>query len=301
MNNRTHLLLCLMLALLTWVGAASATPALGSAAASARPGATPTGSSALRPAMTVSPNWSGYVATAPAGHAISFKSVTGTWTVPTAHCSGGKGPTYSTVWVGIGGYTQTRQEEVGTDANCSASGKASYYAWFELVPFLSFPTVVADKVFAGDTITGLVKFLSPKVIELQLSDRTRGWTFTRKINWAINDTTTADWVVEAPAICKQEYCKEASLSNFHTVTMRDISAVGNGSTGTLSDTHWRIIPIRLVPSRLTVPVISTSAISASHNGEKGQASSPAGATPGKPSSDGRSFSWRWVKVASRGI
>jgi hypothetical protein len=258
-------------------------------------------SSALRPAMTVSPNWSGYVATAPVGKSISFKSVTGTWTVPAARCGAGHGATYSTVWVGIGGYTQTRQEEVGTDANCSAAGKPSYYAWFELVPYLSYPTKVSDKVLAGDTITGLVRFLTPKLVELQLKNHTRGWTFTTKINWAINDQSTADWVVEAPAICKEQNCFEASLANFHSATMRDISAVGNGSMGTLADPHWKVIPIRLAPSRLTVPQISSTALSASHRGLKGEAASPAGATPSKPSADGRSFSWTWVKVASRGV
>jgi hypothetical protein len=251
--------------------------------------------------MIASPNWSGYIATAPTGKTLNFKSVTGTWTVPTARCKPGKLGTYSTIWVGIGGFTQTRQEEVGTDANCSKSGSASYYAWFEIVPYLSFPTVVADKVKAGDTITGLVKFLNPKLIELQLKNRTRGWTFTRKINWAINDTTSAEWVVEPPAVCKEELCQEASLADFHTAAMRDISAVANGSSGNLSNPHWKVIPVRLVPAAMTVPSISPTAISSGHDGPAGEAASPAGATPSKPSKDGRSFSWTWVKVATRGV
>ena len=251
--------------------------------------------------MISSPNWSGYVATAPTGKTLDFKTVTGTWTVPTARCKPGKVGTYSSIWVGIGGFTETRQEEVGTDANCSKSGRASYYAWFELVPYLSYRTVVDDRVNAGDTITGLVKFLNPKLIELQVKNRTAGWTFTRKINWAINDTTTADWVVESPAICKEQNCQEASLADFHTATMRNISAVADGSAGNLSNPRWKVIPIRLVPARMTVPFISQTALSASHNGLEGEAESPAGATPSKPSADGRSFSWTWVKVATRGL
>jgi hypothetical protein len=62
-----------------------------------------------------------------------------------------------------------------------------------------------------------------------------------------------------------------------------------------------VIPIRLVPSKMTVPVISPTAISSSHRGQQGEAKSPAGATPGKVSADGRSFSWRWVKVATKGL
>lgn len=257
--------------------------------------------SSLRPAMISSPNWAGYIATAPTGKTLNFKTVTGTWTVPSARCTPGKLGTYSTIWVGIGGYHQTWQDEVGTDANCSKSGTGSYYAWFEIVPYLSFPTVVGDKVKAGDTITGLVKFLTPKLIELQLKNRTRGWTFTRKINWAINDTSTAEWIVESPAVCKVELCQEASLSNFHTATMRNISATANGSTGNLWDPNWKIVPVRLVPAPMTVPDISPTAISAGHDGAPGEAASPAGATPSKPSKDGRSFSWTWVKVASRGV
>jgi hypothetical protein len=257
--------------------------------------------SALRPGMTTSPNWSGYVATAPPGKTISYQRVSGTWTVPAAVCAPGKPETYSTVWVGLGGYTQTRQEEVGTDANCTASGQPRYFAWFELVPYLSYPVSIANKVAAGDTITGVVRIVNPKLVELQLTNRTRRWTFTRRINWAINDTSTADWIVEAPAICRETTCSEASLSDFRTVTMRDISATGNGETGTLADPHWKVIPIRLVPARMTVPVIDPVAISSGHRGKQGQAASPAGATPSSPSPDGRSFSWQWVKVATHGI
>jgi hypothetical protein len=264
------------------------------------------GDVALRPAMQISPNWSGYVATAPPGKAISYTSVTGTWTVPKAICSKKTGKTYSTVWVGLGGWTQTRQEEVGTNANCTPWGKPRYYAWFELVPYLSFPTDVKKKVFAGDTITGVVRIVKSKVVVLRIKNRTRHWTFTRRINWWNNDTSTADWIVEAPAECLKLVCSEASLANFRSVTMRGISATGmslNGAieTGTLANRHWRVMPVRLVPGKMTVPFISTTAISASHRGHTGQAASPAGSTPGPVSKDGRRFTTKWVKVATKGI
>ena len=264
------------------------------------------GDAALRPAMQISPNWSGYVATAPPGKAISYRSVTGTWTVPKAICSKRNGRTYSTVWVGLGGWTQTRQEEVGTDANCTPWGKPRYFAWFEMVPYLSSPTTIKDKVYAGDTMTGLVRIVNPKVVELQIKNRTRNWTFTRRINWWNNDTSTADWIVEAPAVCLKQACSEASLANFRAVTMRNISATaitlsGSRETGTLVNPDWRIIPVRLVPSKMTVPFISTTSISASHRGHTGQAASPAGATPGNVSKDGKRFSWKWVKTATKGV
>src|SRR5450755_1304607 len=92
--------------------AAVAIAGIGAVAAEARPAAADSvqASSAKAPAkggvqkITVSPNWSGYVATSPPGRTISYTSVTGTWTVPEAHCDGIKAGTYSTVWVGLGGY-----------------------------------------------------------------------------------------------------------------------------------------------------------------------------------------------------
>ena len=257
--------------------------------------------------MVVSPNWSGYVAKAPTTSSFTepyFTRVTGTWTVPPAHCGRAKErDASSTVWVGIGGYATRNQEEVGTDSNCSKSGKPIYYAWFELVPYLSYQTFpnIKDKVEPGDTVTGLVQIVSPTLVKLQIRNRTRGWTFTRKITFSSQDTSTADWVVEAPATCIQYTCKQASLANFGAVTMRDISAVARGAAGTLRDPRWKVLPVRLVPSKLIVPTISPTATVAGPGGKRGQAKSPAGATPGPVSRDGKSFSLKWVAVATRGL
>ena len=262
----------------------------------------------VRHAKTVvTPNWSGYVAAAPRSTRGTryFTSVTGTWTVPTAHCRPVKGASSSTVWVGLGGYRTHDQEEVGTDSNCDASGRPSYYAWFELVPYLSYQAFpqITDKVAAGDTMTGLVRVVSPAEIELRLHDRTRGWTFMRKIAYSSQDTLTADWVVEAPADCVGYYCHEANLTDFGKVRMTSISAKAHGTAGTLADPRWDLIPVRLVPSKLVVPTLlpGPNAAKSTTPIRKGRARSPAGATPGPPSRDGRSFSLKWIPVANRGL
>ncbi len=56
-----------------------------------------TAASADTPAMAVSPDWSGYVATGTPDKPISYSSVTGTWTVPTATCGKGDAGAFSTV------------------------------------------------------------------------------------------------------------------------------------------------------------------------------------------------------------
>jgi Peptidase A4 family len=255
----------------------------------------------------VTPNWSGYVAAAPGTTAGTryFSSVTGTWTVPPAHCRGVKGASSSTVWVGLGGYRTHNQEEVGTDSNCDASGRPFYYAWFEVVPYLSYQAFpqITDKVAAGDTMTGLVRVISRTEIELRLRDRTRGWTFMRRIAYSSQDTSTAEWVVEAPAECVGNYCHEANLTNFGKVKMTAISAKAHGSPGTLADPRWKLIPIRLIPSKLVVPTLlpGPNAAKSTTPIRKGRARSPAGATPGPPSRDGRSFSLKWIAVANRGL
>ncbi len=257
-----------------------------------------TSGSDVSPAMTVSPNWSGYVVTGPAGSPVTYSSVTGTWTVPTATCNtpvaaGG----ISTAWIGLGGYTTKNQEEVGTDSNCNAKNKPLYYAWFELVPYIAYNVPTSNKVSPGDSMTGLVKILSTTLVQLQIQDQTKNWTFSRNITFSSQDTSTAEWISEAPAACVYWVCHEANLANFGTVTMSNISAVGNGVSGALNDPDWTTIPIQLVPSKLNVPTLNPDALTPA----KAKASSPAGATPGPPSADGTSFGITWVPVATPGV
>ncbi len=292
------------------VAFASARERQASTADSRGAGSASTGSASatgISPKMVVSPNWAGYVATAPKedvsyGHPY-FTAVSGTWTVPAARCGHPKAKSYSTVWVGLGGYASRNQEEVGTDSNCTATGKPFYYAWFELVPYLSYKTFpnIESKVYAGDTLTGLVKVLTPTLVLLQLRDRTQHWTFSKKITFSSQDTTTADWVAEAPAECIKLTCAQASLANFGTVRIRNISAVARGSSGNLRNPRWKVIPVKLVPGELLVPRLSTTATAVGPGGKKGRAKSPAGATPGPVSRDGSSFSLKWHQVAGRGV
>src|SRR5690349_2437415 len=92
---------------------------------SAGAGAARTGGDRL---AVLSPNWSGYVVTGKPG--TRYTSVTGSWREPTVSC-GRQATGFATIAVGLGGYGRGSQgaEQVGTDANCGASGKPVYYAW----------------------------------------------------------------------------------------------------------------------------------------------------------------------------
>jgi len=225
-----------------------------------------------------SPNWSGYVAAAPAASTVSFTRVSATWTEPTVVCRPGV-TSAAAVWVGIGGYLGPGREveQVGTDADCQ-SGKPTYYAWFELAPY---PLVrIRLKVLPGDVVTGSVHVL-PRAVRFQIANRTRRWTFRRTITWGLSDTSSAEWIVEAPARCVRYVCRRLPLANFGSVTMSALAATGNAATDTLACRTWSVVPIRLGPD----------------------ATSPtgtAGAVPEPFAEDGSAFTVSWIARAPSG-
>jgi Peptidase A4 family len=242
---------------------------------------------------TPSSNWAGYAVTSPTSTPVNYSSVTGTWTVPTATCGPTDAGASSAVWVGIGGYSLTSQalEQTGTDADCDETGTPTYYAWYELVP--SNPVNLKAKVMPGDTITTSVNILPSATggmptVELQVKNRTRRWTVTKKIVPSVIDTSSAEWIAEAPSTCPRfGQCVPVPLANFGTVTIGNAAAIGDGAGGTLTNPAWNVYPIELVPSSRRV-----------HFGEFGSNGSTAGASAGAISADGRSFTVSWLADAT---
>jgi hypothetical protein len=206
---------------------------------------------------------------------------------------------------------------VGADANCTATGRPRYFGWFDLAPYPSY--TVPHGVRAGDLLTATVEILTTAqspLVDVELDDRTAGWTFTRQISWvsagqfivapgAQNtgiqppDGSSAEWLVEAPARCFHQNCTQTSLADFGSVGMTKISAVANGVSGTLSSPGWHLTRLRLVPGRVRLPSYPKSTPFARNPGTTGESASPAGATPGSVSTNGRSFKVRW-SVAPKG-
>jgi hypothetical protein len=230
-----------------------------------------------------SANWAGYVVSA---DSTTYTSVTGTWKQPTANCKTGDGGRSSAFWVGLGGYTPAAQalEQVGTSADCTASGVASYYAWYELVPHPSVTIKLA--IEPGDTITTSVNVIDGSSVEVQIKDRTRKTSFTKTLGYPTPDLSSAEWIAESPASCDRFSCAPVPLTDFGTVSFTRIAAIGNQIGGTLTNPSWTASAIQLVPDgfRGFFPGPDRFA------GDRG---STAGATPGAVSSDGRSFDVSW--------
>jgi Peptidase A4 family len=188
-----------------------------------------------------SSNWAGYAVHHPR---ISFSKVLGSWTQPTATCTSGQ-PTYSSVWVGIGGYSVSSQalEQIGTEADCTAGGRESSSAWLELVPAAS--QTIRVPVEAGDRVRASVSVVGHQVT-LSLTNLTRHRSFSRRLRATQLDTSSAEWIVEAPSVCSASACQTLPLADFGSTGFTAASAVTtSGHTGTIDDRHWTTTRINL--------------------------------------------------------
>jgi hypothetical protein len=259
-------------------------PTLAAAAACAL-SAVPAASAATDVQQASSENWSGYVVGGSSSESSGpqFKSASGSWVAPTANCTSGAG--YSAFWVGLGGSGQTEAlEQDGTEADCSANGTASYFAWYELVP--SAPVRVNMAVNPGDHISSTVTVDGTNVT-MHLSDQTTGASFTKTLQMSNPDTSSAEWIAEAPSSCQQglSSCSPLPLTDFGTVTFTNASATTtDGHTGTISDSDW---------SPAAVSLSSGASTSGFGGAEFTSQQSTAGAAPSSLSSDGSSFSVTW--------
>jgi hypothetical protein len=209
--------------------------------------------SAVQPAIfetAFSTNWSGYAAetnlTTPASNAVTM--VSGSWIVPKVT---GKTNAYSSVWVGIDGYSSPSVEQLGTEQDTSRSGATRYYAWWEMYPN---PSVIIPNfpISAGDSISASVTY-SSGAYTLQIADITRNESFSTPQS-ATAQRSSAEWIVEAPSSGGI-----LPLANFGTATFSKAQATINGITGAIDNTSWANTSIDMVSKSGTV-IAHTSAL-----------------------------------------
>src|SRR5205823_3285261 len=115
-----------------------------------------------------SQNWFGYnQGTLEQGSKL-FNSITGDWTVPTASQHTKGQDEYSSDWIGIGGgcvdancnIGDTTLIQTGTEQDVASNGKASYSAWWELIPAPSL-TITNMTVRPGDKMHASIAQTTP--------------------------------------------------------------------------------------------------------------------------------------------
>jgi hypothetical protein len=233
---------------------------------------------------SVSANWSGYALQDVSAVGLQFTSVTGTWKVPVTTCTSGS-TSSAAFWVGLGGSSDsaTGLEQTGTGSDCT-NGTARYYAWYEILPAAS--VEVPLKVKPGDQITTSVNVNGTTVL-VQIKNRTRKTSFTKSLQVAAPDLSSAEWIAEAPSACTSGgRCTILPLANFGTVTFTRAATIASTHPGTITDATWANDAISLVPQ------------SANRFFAARDSSSTAGATPGALSADGRSFPVSWLANAT---
>ena len=173
-----------------------------------------------------------------------FKHVTASWIEPTATCTQGSA-TYSAFWVGLGGVSQSARklEQAGTEADCDSDGQAHYSAWYELVP--AGPVTTKLAIAPGDRISTSVT-VRGAYVTMSLRDDTTGARVLKRLHFPHADTTSAEWIAEAPSDCTGSSCRALPLTDFGSVNFMDASArIANGHTGTITDPAWATQAIAL--------------------------------------------------------
>jgi hypothetical protein len=279
----------------TTVTAAAALTGLGAASASAatvpsQEEAASASAATVPSQQEVSQNWAGYVAGGSSSD-TQFSSVSGSWVQPTVSCNSGQA--YSAYWVGLGGSSSQSDalEQTGTQGDCTANGGTQYYAWYELVP--SAPVQLSLAIHPGDHISAKVS-VSGSNVTVWLADETTGQSTTKNLQMSSPDTSSAEWIAEAPSQCSggdatTGECQPLPLADFGTVQFSGASATANGHSGTISDPAWSSSPIALG---------SNGSYDVSFGGS---GSSTAGATPSSLSSDGSAFSVTWQQNATTDV
>jgi len=194
---------------------------------------------------STSSNWSGYAV----HHAhVTFRTVYATWKQPSLSCTAGN-PTYSAFWVGLGGFGLSSQalEQIGTEADCTVSGRVKMSAWYELVPSPS--RALSITVSAGDRLEARVTVTGHKVV-LSLRNVTTGKSAVKTVHPSEIDVSSAEWIAEAPSEC-------ASITSCQTLPLADFGSAGFSSAGAqatgaaksgLTDRRWTLTRITLEPS-----------------------------------------------------
>jgi len=153
-----------------------------------------------------SSNWFGYQQGAIEQGGKLFHAISGSWTVPTAtqHTSGQA--ENSADWIGIGGgcvdancaVGDQTLIQTGTEQDVSATGQASYDAWYEVIPAPELQ-ITSMTVAPGDQMQASISQIATgaDVWNLTIKDVTRNESFSTTLPYP-STMDTAEWIEETP-------------------------------------------------------------------------------------------------------
>jgi Peptidase A4 family len=160
----------------------------------------------LRANTNTSSNWFGYnQGTLEQGGKL-FNSISGQWTVPTATQHTAGQAEASSDWIGIGGgcidagctTTDSTLIQTGTEQDVSATGAASYDAWYELVPAPELQ-ITSLTVHPGDRMSASIAEVvsDSNAWTITIKDLTTGQSYSTTVPYS-SGHATAEWIEETP-------------------------------------------------------------------------------------------------------
>ncbi len=214
----------------------------------ARPNVTPGG---IEIGSAGSLNWSGY---AVSKRKVTFDSIKATFFVPYLNCAKSPGQAMSSEWAGLDGFVGRSRsvEQVGIAADCSARGRASYAAWFEMFPLPQ--SIVPIGIHGGDSVTVSVAYKpSDNVFSLKLTDNTRGDRFARYRKCPAVKVArkplrcvrgSAEVIAEAPATISHGHLVISHLADYGAVSFAAIQIIDDKhKRGGIVSARWNATKI----------------------------------------------------------
>ncbi len=154
--------------------------------------------------LTQSNNWSGYgLGSLTTGS--TYGQISGTWIVPKAAQKVAGQQESSATWIGIGGgcadsscaITDETLIQAGTEQDVSASGRASYSSWYELLPLPAVTTSLA--VSPGNAMAIDISQSIPEVWTISMKNLSTGQSFSTTLPYP-STMLTAEWIEESPVV-----------------------------------------------------------------------------------------------------
>jgi len=217
--------------------------------------------------------WSGYMVNLGGENASALVTgVSGSWTVPAV--SPTENNTFSSVWVGIGGYGEKTLIQAGTEQEF-VDGQAYYLAWYEILPNYLTP-IKSMLVQPGDTVTASISLVNDNMDTwlIEVNDVTSGGHFEKTVTYS-SSRMSAEWIVERPNVNNVT----STLANFGNVTLTNCKATIADETGVIANfTHSQLImvdpqdspfiavsPLDSLGSGFTVSYLAPASVETVHN------------------------------------
>ena len=194
-----------------------------------------------------SSNWGGYNQGAIEKGGI-FTSVAGDWTVPTATQHTHGQDEYSSAWIGIGGgcpdpnclTPSATLIQTGTEQDVDASGKASYSAWWELIPA---PSITIDSltIHPGDRMHASITEAATgsNVWTISISDVTTAQSWSQTVPYS-STHDSAEWIVETPLVFGTGGAGLSAMPNLGTVHF-DLATANGHPAGLVASEEIQLV------------------------------------------------------------